>query len=199
MRNEVFARHGHRFKSPSLAQHFEQQSWYAGEVDDASSLLSDIERKNVALIRQVERQKKEAQARQEEEEARQAMAKLPAEVQEFWARFRVALKSGSAARVAALTSSDFRDGLDAMLRTGRSQRVGRAELSRSLSYYLPPAIIARMLRQAPSYEGGVLRFYTGEQEDDEVTKVGRIYRFARAAGGFQLYGVYVAAGPGDGG
>ncbi|MFO0576204.1 MAG: YARHG domain-containing protein [Polyangia bacterium] len=51
MRNEVFARHGHRFKSPSLARHFAGEPWYQPQVDDAGPLLSEIERKNVALIR----------------------------------------------------------------------------------------------------------------------------------------------------
>ena len=55
MRNEVFARPGHRFKSKSLADHFGFQSWYKAQVDDASSLLTELERKNVALIRQQEK------------------------------------------------------------------------------------------------------------------------------------------------
>lgn len=63
MRNEVFARHDHRFKSPSLARHFEGEPWYRARVDDAGPLLSEIERKNVALIRQVEKQAKEAERR----------------------------------------------------------------------------------------------------------------------------------------
>jgi hypothetical protein len=197
MRNEVFARHGHRFKTKSIADHFEGQPWYKAQVDDAGPLLTELERKNVALIRQVEKQAKDAQRAQEEKAAQAAWAKPPADVQGFWQKLRGALKSGSPERIAAFVAEDFRDGLSEMLRTGRSQRVGRAAFCKDVSGYLPDAVIKQMLRQSPDYERGVLRFYTGELPDDEVARAGRIYRFRGKDGQYKLLGVYIAAGPGD--
>jgi hypothetical protein len=197
MRNEVFARHGHRFKSPALARHFEGEPWYRPQVDDAGPLLTEMERKNVALIRQVEKQAKEAARIKEEAEARAAWEALPPDVQSFWKRFRDALKSGDPARLGAFIAGGFRDGLGPMLREGRSRRVGRAAFTGNVAEYLPDSVIERMRKQPPAYEKGVLRFYTGELEEDEYSRAGRIYRFQGSAGRYQLSGVYIAAGPGD--
>ena len=54
MRNEIFARHGQIFKSARFRDYFNAQPWYKGTVADASGLLSEIERQNVAQIVAVE-------------------------------------------------------------------------------------------------------------------------------------------------
>jgi hypothetical protein len=57
MRNEVFARHGYRFKDNKLRAAFSKKSWYEPRVDSQEEVmteLSEVERKNVELIRQQE-------------------------------------------------------------------------------------------------------------------------------------------------
>lgn len=54
MRNEVFARKGLRFKTPAMREHFEKQPWYRGTFDDVTAKLTDLERANVALIKERE-------------------------------------------------------------------------------------------------------------------------------------------------
>lgn len=54
MRNEIFARHGYIFKSESLRNYFEAQPWYEGLYHDVSSMLSEIELKNVEFIKKEE-------------------------------------------------------------------------------------------------------------------------------------------------
>ncbi len=52
-KNEIYARHGRRFRSQELQNYFDSKSWYTGTVDPDSfseSLLSDIEKKNVELL-----------------------------------------------------------------------------------------------------------------------------------------------------
>lgn len=51
MRNEVFARHGWRFKSDDLRAHFEAQPWYAPVERNAQVSLTAVERFNVERIR----------------------------------------------------------------------------------------------------------------------------------------------------
>ncbi|MBD2432958.1 YARHG domain-containing protein [Fischerella sp. FACHB-380] len=58
MRNEIYARHGRRFKEQKLQRHFESQSWYQpryapGEFPD--SVLSQVELKNAIMIREYQR------------------------------------------------------------------------------------------------------------------------------------------------
>ncbi|MFB2771470.1 YARHG domain-containing protein [Pelatocladus sp. BLCC-F211] len=58
MRNEIYARHGRRFKEQKLQSYFESQSWYQpryalGEFPD--SILSQIELKNAVMIREYQR------------------------------------------------------------------------------------------------------------------------------------------------
>ncbi|WP_315786486.1 YARHG domain-containing protein [Fischerella sp. JS2] len=58
MRNEIYARHGRRFKEQKLQRYFESQSWYQpryapGEFPD--SVLSQIELKNAIMIREYQR------------------------------------------------------------------------------------------------------------------------------------------------
>ena len=56
-RNEIYARHGRLFSSEELQAYFNGKSWYRGTISpDAftESMLSDIEKKNVKLIQQME-------------------------------------------------------------------------------------------------------------------------------------------------
>ena len=50
MRNEIFARHGHVFKTARYRNHFNAQPWYKGTTNDATALLTEIELLNVAQI-----------------------------------------------------------------------------------------------------------------------------------------------------
>ncbi len=52
MRNEIFARHGRRFKKPELRNYFMNQSWYNPQFDEVS--LTAIEKKNVEFLRSYE-------------------------------------------------------------------------------------------------------------------------------------------------
>ncbi|MFM2223806.1 MAG: hypothetical protein RJA07_8 [Bacteroidota bacterium] len=57
MRNEIYARHGYIFKTDKFCiDYFANQSWYKGEQDDVSGMLSEIENKNVQLILKNEKQ-----------------------------------------------------------------------------------------------------------------------------------------------
>jgi len=51
-RNEIFARNGRIFNDPALRAHFEKFDWYRPESYEPT--LNDIEKENVALIRQFE-------------------------------------------------------------------------------------------------------------------------------------------------
>lgn len=55
MRNEIYARHGMRFRSADLQKHFEAKVWYTPTTDDVSKQLSEIERINIEMIRQIEK------------------------------------------------------------------------------------------------------------------------------------------------
>ena len=50
MRKEIFARYGHIFKTDRYNDHFNAQPWYKGTVEDASGLISEIERLNIEQI-----------------------------------------------------------------------------------------------------------------------------------------------------
>lgn len=54
MRNEIFARHGYIFKTPDMKSYFATQSWYHAQYDDVTSMLSNIEQRNVALVKKYE-------------------------------------------------------------------------------------------------------------------------------------------------
>ncbi len=54
MRNWIFARHGYIFKTTDMRDFFENQSWYYGEYDDVSDMLTDIERYNIDFIKRHE-------------------------------------------------------------------------------------------------------------------------------------------------
>lgn len=51
MRAEIYARHGDTFKSPANQKYFDQQPWYKKSSNPV--VLTDIEKFNVALIKQV--------------------------------------------------------------------------------------------------------------------------------------------------
>lgn len=55
MRNEIFARHGFCFKKKELRQQFEMQDWYVPNTTDIKGFLTDIEKKNIALIKRYEK------------------------------------------------------------------------------------------------------------------------------------------------
>jgi hypothetical protein len=56
-RNEIYARHGRRFKNGDLQAYFDSKSWYSGTIDAedfSDDMLSETERQNVLTIRSVE-------------------------------------------------------------------------------------------------------------------------------------------------
>ena len=55
MRNEIFARHGYCFAKKELRQQFENASWYVPNTVDIKGYLTDIEKKNIALIKRYEK------------------------------------------------------------------------------------------------------------------------------------------------
>lgn len=54
MRNEIFARYGHQFKSQDLKDHFYSKLWYKPTTADVTNELTELERINVQQIRNVE-------------------------------------------------------------------------------------------------------------------------------------------------
>ena len=54
MRNEILARHGWKFQSKDLQDHFGQQSWYKPVADNNSIHLSLIEMTNIQLLKSEE-------------------------------------------------------------------------------------------------------------------------------------------------
>ncbi len=55
MRNEIFARHGYCFKKKNLRQQFENEDWYVPNTVDIKGFLTDIEKKNIELIKRYEK------------------------------------------------------------------------------------------------------------------------------------------------
>ena len=55
MRNEIFARHGYCFNKKYLRQQFEMQDWYVPNTVDIKGFLTDIEKKNIELIKRYEK------------------------------------------------------------------------------------------------------------------------------------------------
>lgn len=55
MRNEIFARHGYCFKKKDLRQQFEMMDWYVPNTVDIKGLLTDVEKKNIELIKRYEK------------------------------------------------------------------------------------------------------------------------------------------------
>jgi uncharacterized membrane protein YvbJ len=54
MRNEIYARHGFVFKKEDMRQYFSQQTWYKPLFNNVDNMLSDVEKKNIVLIRRYE-------------------------------------------------------------------------------------------------------------------------------------------------
>lgn len=55
MRNEIFARHGYCFNKKALRQQFETAEWYLPNAVDVTAQLTDIEKKNIVVIRRYEK------------------------------------------------------------------------------------------------------------------------------------------------
>lgn len=55
MRNEIFARHGYCFSRKEMRQQFEKADWYVPNTVDIKGFLTDIEKKNIALIKRYEK------------------------------------------------------------------------------------------------------------------------------------------------
>lgn len=51
LRNTIFARYGHRFRSPDLQAHFEGFDWYEPVDGDSGSLVTQVDRRNIDRIR----------------------------------------------------------------------------------------------------------------------------------------------------
>lgn len=54
LRNEVYARHGHIFKSEDLTSYFSRFDWYHPDTNDAFDRLSEMEKNNILIIKEVE-------------------------------------------------------------------------------------------------------------------------------------------------
>lgn len=54
LRNEIFARYGHTFKTDKMKKYFEQKTWYYPGVDDAGPLLNKQEKANVEFLKKKE-------------------------------------------------------------------------------------------------------------------------------------------------
>lgn len=54
VRNEIFARHGHTFKTPKMTDYFGQKRWYHTIDDDAAPLMNKFEKRNVDFIKKKE-------------------------------------------------------------------------------------------------------------------------------------------------
>ena len=59
MRNEIFARHGFCFSNKTLRKYFESQDWYVPYSYNVRNDLTEIEKKNIALIRRYEKYSEE--------------------------------------------------------------------------------------------------------------------------------------------
>jgi YARHG domain len=55
MRNEIFARHGYCFQKKALRQQFEMQDWYVPNTINIKNDLTEVEKKNIALIKKYEK------------------------------------------------------------------------------------------------------------------------------------------------
>lgn len=54
LRNEIFARHGHTFKTDKIIQYFINKTWYQPMYEDATNFLNETEKKNALFIRSLE-------------------------------------------------------------------------------------------------------------------------------------------------
>ncbi len=58
MRNEIYARHGMKFTDPKWTEIFKLFSWYKPKKSKVESLLTPLEKKNIQLIKQLEKELK---------------------------------------------------------------------------------------------------------------------------------------------
>lgn len=54
MRNEIFARYGYIFKSEEMRNYFKYEKWYVPMYDNVDNMLTDVEKKNIDLIKRYE-------------------------------------------------------------------------------------------------------------------------------------------------
>jgi hypothetical protein len=54
LRNEIFARHGHTFKTEKMSNYFAKQDWYEAYVADATPWLNETEKWNAQYIKTFE-------------------------------------------------------------------------------------------------------------------------------------------------
>ncbi|MEM9340373.1 MAG: YARHG domain-containing protein [Bacteroidota bacterium] len=54
LRNEIFARHGHTFKTDKMRVYFENQSWYDPFFENATDFLNEMEKRNTQFIKSME-------------------------------------------------------------------------------------------------------------------------------------------------
>jgi hypothetical protein len=58
MRNEIYARYGYQFKQGSeMDNYFKKQPWYRGYYRDINNFLTGLEKRNIELIRNIEKSK----------------------------------------------------------------------------------------------------------------------------------------------
>jgi hypothetical protein len=55
LRNSIYARHGYSFKNPRMRTLFDYVDWYMPAGTDVTSALTDIEKKNIELIKRYEK------------------------------------------------------------------------------------------------------------------------------------------------
>lgn len=55
MRNEIFARHGYKFRSEDMQKHFKKQDWYQPQFEKVDTKLTSLEKENIALIKRLEK------------------------------------------------------------------------------------------------------------------------------------------------
>ena len=58
LRNEFYARHGYIFVSERLNKYFSAQPWYSGKSKNVNNKITNIEKYNIELIRNLEKQMK---------------------------------------------------------------------------------------------------------------------------------------------
>ena len=56
IRNEIFAAHGYIFKTSAIKEYFSSKKWYVPRFDNVDGRLTEIEKKNIDLIRKAESQ-----------------------------------------------------------------------------------------------------------------------------------------------
>ena len=58
IRNSIYARHGYSFKNAPLRVFFDQQDWYMPVATNVQQQLTDVEKKNIALLLRYEKNAK---------------------------------------------------------------------------------------------------------------------------------------------